>query len=39
LTRVNRMFMVGDDDLPRPSTFSWTGSLVLRVDGDWTEIR
>jgi hypothetical protein len=39
LTRVNRMFMLGDDYLPRRSTFSWTGSVVLPLDGEWLEIR
>ena len=35
LTRVNRIFTLGDDYLPRPSTYSWTGSLVLPIDGEW----
>jgi len=39
LTRVNQMFTLGDDYLPRPSTFSWTGSLVVPVGGDWREPR
>ena len=39
LTRVNRMFVLGDDYRPRPSTYSWTGSLVLPVDGDWQQPR
>ena len=39
LTRVNRMFMLGDDYQPRPSTYSWTGSLVLPIDGEWQELR
>jgi hypothetical protein len=37
LTRVNRMFTLGDDYLPRPSTYSWTGSLVLPIDGEWQQ--
>ena len=37
LTRVNQMFTIGDDYLPRRSTYSWTGSLVLPVDGDWVQ--
>src|SRR5262245_4770459 len=39
LTRVNRMFVIGDDDLPRPSSYSWTGSLDLPIDGDWQQPR
>src|SRR5262245_27506422 len=39
LTRVNRVFVVGDDDLPRPSTYSWSGSLDLPIDGDWQQAR
>jgi hypothetical protein len=39
LTRVNQMFTLADDYLPRASTFSWTGSLVLPLDGEWREIR
>jgi len=35
LTRVNRVFVLGDDYAPRPSTYSWIGSVVLPVDGDW----
>ena len=39
LTRVNQLFMLGDDYLPRRSTFSWTGSVVLPLNGEWREIR
>jgi hypothetical protein len=39
ITRVNQMFMLGDDYLPRPSVFSWTGSLDLPLDGEWREIK
>lgn len=39
LTRVNQLFTVGDDDLPRPSTFSWKGSVDLPLNGDWREVR
>jgi hypothetical protein len=35
LTRVNQLFTLGDDYLPRPSTLSWSGSIVLPLDGDW----
>jgi hypothetical protein len=38
LTRVNQVFTLGDDYLPRPSTFSWRGSIVLPLDGDWRVI-
>jgi hypothetical protein len=39
VTRVNSIFTLGDDYLPRASKFSWTGSLVLPIDGEWREIR
>jgi hypothetical protein len=39
LTRVNKLFIVGDDYLPRESTYSWTGSAALPVDGDWVQPR
>jgi len=39
LTRVNAMFVLGDDYTPRPSTYSWTGSLALPIDGVWKEPR
>ena len=39
LTRVNQLFTVGDDDLPRPSTFSWRGNVVLPLTGEWREVR
>jgi len=39
LTRVNQLFMLGDDYLPRRSTFAWTGSIVLPLNGEWKEIR
>jgi hypothetical protein len=39
LTRVNQLFTVGDDDLPRPSTFSWKGSIDLPLTGEWREAR
>jgi hypothetical protein len=39
LTRVNQVFTLGDDYLPRPSTFSWTGSIALPLDGDWQDVR
>jgi hypothetical protein len=37
LTRVNQMFTIGDDYQPRRSTYSWTGSLPLPIDGDWVQ--
>jgi hypothetical protein len=38
LTRVNRVFAIGDDYLPRVSTFTWTGSIPLAIDGAWHEV-
>ena len=37
LTRVNLLFVLGEDYLPRPSTTSWTGRVSLPIDGDWRE--
>lgn len=39
LTRVNGVSAVGDDYQPRPSTFSWKGTVPLALNGDWHEIR
>jgi hypothetical protein len=39
LTRVNRVFTLDDHYQPRPSSFTWTGSRQLPVDGDWYELR
>ena len=39
LTRVNQLFTVGGDDLPRPSIFSWKGSIDLPINGGWREVR
>jgi hypothetical protein len=38
LTRVNRVFTLGEDYLPGVSRFSWTGSIALDVDGAWREL-
>ncbi len=38
LTRVNTVFKLDDAFLPRPSLFSWTGSVALTLDGEWTEL-
>ena len=38
LTRVNRVFGIGDDYRPRPSSFSWNGSVPLAINGEWHEI-
>jgi hypothetical protein len=40
VTRVNKIFTLGEDFQPGPSQFSWTGSLLLTTDGtpaefDW----
>jgi hypothetical protein len=37
LTRVNRVFLLGEDYTAKPSTYSWTGSVILPVDGDWQQ--
>lgn len=39
LTRVNRVFTVDDQYQPRASTFTWTGTVPLAIDGDWYEVR
>jgi hypothetical protein len=39
LIRVNQMFTLGDDFVPRLSSFAWTGSIVLPIDGDWQDVR
>jgi len=39
LTRVNRVFVLGDDYAPRPSTYAWIGSVVLPIDGDWQLVK
>src|SRR5262249_30055135 len=33
VTRVNRIFRLGDDLLPQPLPFEWKGSLSLPLDG------
>jgi hypothetical protein len=38
ITRVNSVFMLGDDFVPTPSRFSWTGSIVLKSDGTPAEL-
>jgi len=38
LTRVNGVFIVEDSYVPRPTGFSWTGSVPLALDGDWREV-
>ena len=37
LTRVNRVFTLDDDYLPRKSLFAWTGSSPLAIDGNPVE--
>jgi hypothetical protein len=39
LLRVNKVFLLGDDDQPRPSLFSWTGELALVPEGPALELR
>jgi hypothetical protein len=37
LTRVNRVFILDDGYVPRPSLFAWTGTTRLTIDGDPVE--
>lgn len=39
LTRVNRVFTLDSDYLPKRSLFAWTGSIALAIDGDAAEFR
>jgi len=39
ITRVNAVFMLDDDFVPKPSRFSWTGSLLVKTDGTASEFR
>jgi hypothetical protein len=39
LTRVNRLFMLDDDDEPGPNLLSWTGDLPLVGEGPAQELR
>jgi hypothetical protein len=39
VTRVNKVFMLGEDFQPGPSQFSWTGSLLLATDGTPAELK
>jgi hypothetical protein len=38
LTRVNGVFTVDDTYQPRPSGFSWKGSVPLALNGEWHEV-
>jgi len=38
LERVNRLFGLGADDIPRPSLLSWSGSVDLPPDGEAFEV-
>ena len=38
VTRVNRVFTLGDDLQPKPSMFQWMGSLPLTIDGSPREL-
>jgi hypothetical protein len=38
ITRVNSVFTLSEDFLPRPSRFNWTGSMVLKSDGTSVEL-
>jgi hypothetical protein len=39
LTRINRIFRLGDDYAPKPTLWQWTGSLPLASDGQWHELQ
>ncbi|PYR21188.1 MAG: hypothetical protein DMF98_22570 [Acidobacteria bacterium] len=39
ITRVNAVFMLDNDFVPKPSRFSWTGSLLVKTDGTSSELR
>jgi hypothetical protein len=38
LTRVNRVFALGEDYSPMPSLLTWSGSLPIEVDGPPAEV-
>ena len=38
LVRVNRLFLLGPDDLPGPSLFAWTGDVPLVGEGPAAEL-
>jgi hypothetical protein len=38
LTRVNRVYGIDENHQPRPSTFSWKGSVPLALNGEWLEL-
>lgn len=38
LLRVNQLFLLGPDDLPQASLFSWKGYLPLPADGPPAEL-
>ena len=38
-TRINKVFMLDEHDLPGPSLLTWTGSQTLRAGGDPFEVR
>jgi hypothetical protein len=38
VTRINKVYTLGADGLPRPLAFTWSGSLPLALDGDWREV-
>ncbi|MGE0455254.1 MAG: hypothetical protein AB7O37_15885 [Vicinamibacteria bacterium] len=39
LLRVNKLFVLGNDDQPGPSFFTWTGELALVPEGPAMELR
>ena len=38
LTRVNRVYRLGDEYQPGPSLGSWKGSAPLAINGEWREV-
>ncbi len=38
MTRVNKVFTLGGDYMPRLSLFDWIGWLDLPGAGDWREL-
>jgi hypothetical protein len=36
LTRINRLFLLGDDYAPGPNLFGWTGAATIEASRDLT---
>jgi hypothetical protein len=39
LTRINKMFMLDEHDLPGPSILKWEGTQTIRAGGEPFEVR